>query len=245
MGRAWMVGVTAWMAIGSALPARAQSLAGDCNGDGAVTVDELVTGVNIALGTTPLSACAAFDRNGDGQVTVDELIEAVNNALAGPPPEQLAFVVTTDFQTGSFATIGLDAPYPVTPSSPSRQINSDAVARTHGGMVYVIDRFGSDSIQALDPASDFATRWQCSTGAGSNPNDIAFVNAGKAYVALLARAQLLIVNPSPQADCSDFVRGSIDLSAFADSDGIPDMNALAVVSSPLQPGPSPSRTKLP
>jgi hypothetical protein len=57
--------------------------AGDCNGDGAVTVDELIKGVNIALGTAPLDQCPSFDANGDLVVTVDELIRAVNNALAG------------------------------------------------------------------------------------------------------------------------------------------------------------------
>jgi hypothetical protein len=48
-----------------------------------VTVDELITGVNIALGATPLSACPVFDPSGDGAVTVDEILQAVNNALNG------------------------------------------------------------------------------------------------------------------------------------------------------------------
>jgi hypothetical protein len=56
---------------------------GDCNGDGAVTVDDLIKGVNIALGTTSIDACASFDTNGDGAVTINELIAAVNRALNG------------------------------------------------------------------------------------------------------------------------------------------------------------------
>ncbi len=56
---------------------------GDCNADGEVTVDELVRGVNIALGSSPLEQCASFDTNGDGEVTVDELVRGVNGALAG------------------------------------------------------------------------------------------------------------------------------------------------------------------
>jgi hypothetical protein len=54
---------------------------GDCNDDGQVTVDELVTGVGIALGTIDRGACAPADRNEDGQVTVDELLAAINLAL--------------------------------------------------------------------------------------------------------------------------------------------------------------------
>jgi len=56
---------------------------GDCNGDGEITIDELVRGVGIALGSSPLSACADFDLNGDSAVTVDELVRGVNGALAG------------------------------------------------------------------------------------------------------------------------------------------------------------------
>ena len=56
---------------------------GDCNGDGEVTVNELITGVNIALGNSPISACPAFDGDGDGEVSIAELIGAVNAALGG------------------------------------------------------------------------------------------------------------------------------------------------------------------
>lgn len=58
---------------------------GDCSGDGQVTVDELITGTNIALGLTPLSMCPVFDGNGDGVVTIDEILLAVNSALNGCP----------------------------------------------------------------------------------------------------------------------------------------------------------------
>ncbi|MBI4515811.1 MAG: M4 family metallopeptidase [Deltaproteobacteria bacterium] len=56
---------------------------GDCSGDGEVTVDELVKGVNIALGLAPLGDCPWLDTNADGEVTVDELVAAVNAALGG------------------------------------------------------------------------------------------------------------------------------------------------------------------
>ena len=56
---------------------------GDCNGDGEVTIDELVMMVNIALGTRPLSDCAAGDSTRDGEITIDEIIRAVTRALSG------------------------------------------------------------------------------------------------------------------------------------------------------------------
>ncbi|MFQ5667969.1 MAG: putative Ig domain-containing protein [Candidatus Binatia bacterium] len=58
---------------------------GDCNDNGAVTVDELVRGVNIALGNLSLDSCLPFDSNNDTAVTVDELVRAVNAALSGCP----------------------------------------------------------------------------------------------------------------------------------------------------------------
>ncbi len=59
---------------------------GDCSGDGKVTVDEIITMVNIALGNGDLSTCPVADANGDGQVTVDEILTAVNMALNGCGP---------------------------------------------------------------------------------------------------------------------------------------------------------------
>jgi hypothetical protein len=51
---------------------------GDCNHDSQVTVDEILTMVNIALGNALVTACAAGDANHDGQITVDEVLTAVN-----------------------------------------------------------------------------------------------------------------------------------------------------------------------
>ena len=56
---------------------------GDCNGDGTVTVNELVLCVNMALSTS--DACHACDANGDGTVTINEIIAAVSAALNGCP----------------------------------------------------------------------------------------------------------------------------------------------------------------
>ena len=58
---------------------------GDCNHDGSVGVDELIKGVNIALGSADLSTCPEFDTDGSGSVEISELIAAVNAALNGCP----------------------------------------------------------------------------------------------------------------------------------------------------------------
>lgn len=146
-----------------------------------------------------------------------------------PAPQREAFVVVTDFVTGSFATIDLDPPRAITTASTQRVVGSDAVARVFGDHVYVVNRLNDESIQVLDPSDDYATLSQCSTGSGSNPHDIAFVDEHKAYVTLNAETDLLIVNPSVGADCAGFVLGRIDLSVFADADGIPEMDLMAII----------------
>jgi hypothetical protein len=53
----------------------------DCDGDRAVTVDELLRAVSISLGDSEIAVCSVADRNGDGEISVDELIRGVNAAL--------------------------------------------------------------------------------------------------------------------------------------------------------------------
>jgi cytochrome c553 len=60
-----------------------QVCVGNCNGSGPVTIDEIITMVNIALGNADVSSCGAGDANGDHRITVDEILKAVNNALNG------------------------------------------------------------------------------------------------------------------------------------------------------------------
>jgi len=150
-----------------------------------------------------------------------------------PPPlaGTSAFVVTTDFQTGSFAVFPVLQPDAVARNV--QRIHSDAVARGHEGLVYVVNRLGGDNIQAIDPAAGYATRWQCSVDNGSNPHDIAFAAPDKAYVTRYERASLLIVDPTTGPDCAGFVRGTVDISQFADGDGLPEMDQAVVIDGTL------------
>jgi hypothetical protein len=73
------------LAVAAAPTAFALACGGDCNHDRRVTIDELLTGVNIVLGTAALDQCPAFDCNGDGDVGVDCLVRGVSAALSGCP----------------------------------------------------------------------------------------------------------------------------------------------------------------
>jgi len=58
--------------------------AGDCDGDGAVDIGELVRAVDSALAPPPPLQCLAADSDGDGFVAINDLIAAVRAALANP-----------------------------------------------------------------------------------------------------------------------------------------------------------------
>jgi hypothetical protein len=63
-------------------PTATPACAGDCGGDGATTVDEIVVLVNLALGVGG-ETCVAGDLDGDGRITVDEIVTALDGALRG------------------------------------------------------------------------------------------------------------------------------------------------------------------
>ena len=82
--------ITVFLAVSLSVPVRREATCvGACHGGTDVTIDSLLTMVNIALGSSSLSACTAGDANGDGEITINEILAAVNNALNGcsVPPD--------------------------------------------------------------------------------------------------------------------------------------------------------------
>jgi hypothetical protein len=55
-----------------------------------VTIDELLLGVDISLGSRELASCPAIDRDGDGVVRIAELLGGVNAGLLGCPAAGVA-----------------------------------------------------------------------------------------------------------------------------------------------------------
>ncbi|MEO7866835.1 MAG: FlgD immunoglobulin-like domain containing protein [Candidatus Eisenbacteria bacterium] len=131
-----------------------------------------------------------------------------------------AFVFETDYSTGSFSAVNTSTH---APSCDVASVHSDARLRWYGGRVYVVNRFGADNIQVIDPAT-YVTLNQFSVGNGANPYDIAFASPTKAYVTRYERTELWVVDPSTGAHT-----GTISLAAFADADGIPEMDHLMMV----------------
>src|SRR5262249_16685676 len=66
---------------GSLCQSRSVPAAGDCDGNGAVSIDELVLGVDIALGRQPVTPCPPFHPHHAGPLAADEWL--------GPTPSEL------------------------------------------------------------------------------------------------------------------------------------------------------------
>jgi hypothetical protein len=142
---------------------------------------------------------------------------------------EYAFVLTTDYYSAAYYTT-IETTSPRTVDVSIASVNTDAVAHydLNENMVFVINRYLADNIQLVDPDSAFATTGQYSVGNGSNPHDIRLESSGKAYVSRYEWKTLLICDPYTGDSL-----GVIDLSSFADADGIPEMDHMEIVDGKL------------
>jgi hypothetical protein len=110
--------------------ARAQACVGDCDSDDHVTVNEILTMVDVALGNASVSACG--DANSDGQITIDEILAAVKNALNGCP----SLPTSTPTDTATASATPTETPVPTSTATSTQTPNNvaAAVARDAQGM---------------------------------------------------------------------------------------------------------------
>jgi len=141
---------------------------GDCNGDGEVTVDELVTGVDVALGTATMRQCRTVNDSGSDRVTVDELVRAVDAAINGCP----ATVDVFRAPAGTDVSGPLSASQGVLPNgrkvdAAGTQVSVDtfplnlALSHDESQLIVTNDGFGDDDferkIQVIDTATESVT----------------------------------------------------------------------------------------
>jgi DNA-binding beta-propeller fold protein YncE len=124
--------------------------------------------------------------------------------------------VGADFQTGTGTLSKLEVDnLDVTQNVRAGAASGDPVLRYVGKEVFVINRFGFNNITILD-AKTLQLVDQISTGANSNPQDVAVVGQ-KLYVAALGSKGLLVI------DRSTGTKTEIDLATpLGDADGHPD-----------------------
>ena len=129
------------------------------------------------------------------------------------------FVVTWNLMRGSTAALELDSPWSA--DVDLEFVGTQAVVRHYFGNHYVVNS-AAGTIQVIDPVT-FETTLTFSVGTGSNPHDIVLIDSATAYVSRYDSALLYKVDPTSGA-----LLGTIDLSAFADGDGLPEMSTMAL-----------------
>ncbi len=143
----------------------------------------------------------------------------------GVSEPQHLLVTTTDFATGALS-VGF-----ANPPSVAKNValgSTDAIPFYHDGLVYLVHRYGFDVMDVLDPCAEFASRGQFPLAApdvsSSNPQEIAFRSDGLAFVSLFAAPSLAVLDLSKPP--REAIVARVDLSAFADADGNPELGLL-------------------
>lgn len=214
----------------------ALALCGDATGEGYITAsDALVTLTAAVAGNYDAKLDVAAAGAVDGRLTATDALVVLGAAVAPLVPrcaaaDRRSAIVSSascDFATGGLAEIALEdfavLEHVVGAAEP------DSVVRLQDERVFVINRYSGSSVQEIDPGDSLKTLWRCSVGAGSNPHDIVLIAPDKAYVTRYDATSLAIVDPSVGPSCAGFVRAFIDLSAWADADGIPEMDQMVRV----------------
>ncbi len=149
-----------------------------------------------------------------GYLTACDTTSTIDTNFAGAGS---VLVITSDWTTGSYATVDRETS---AVTSDIALIHSDATCAYSPviDVPFIVQRLNGDAVIVLDPNNGFAITSEYSVEAGSNPYDIAVVSPDRAYVSRYSSAEMLVVHPTQGT-----VLGTVDLSAYADADGIPEM----------------------
>ena len=215
---------------------RAHALCGDATGEGYITASDGLAALTAAVaGGYEAKLDVATTGTTDGRVTATDALMILGAAVAPLVPdcaaadERAAIVsaASCDFATGGLAAVDVDD-FTVL-EHVIGSVEPDSVVRVRDNRVFVVNRFSGSSVQEIDPDDSLKTLWRCNVGAGSNPHDIVLIAPDKAYVTRYDAISIAIVDPSVGKSCEGFVRGHIDLSPWADADGIPEMDQMVRV----------------
>ena len=212
-----LIAIVVWVQAAPSAPAAATAACGgDCSGDGAITIDDLIVIVNIALGGAPVEQCRSIDIDGNREVTIEEIIIAVGFALDGcPPPVPRLIALSRD---GRIASIDIAAPWSLRASGDLHAAISSA--RCRDGRCLVVHPSPANSISIVD-ASTLSVAEPITLPRGSDPRDVALVDDHTAVVSQYGTAELLEIDLTTRAMVP------IDLSALADADGLAEALRLA------------------
>jgi len=147
---------------------------------------------------------------------------------------QTAVVAMTspDWTSGAHATVSVDpVGGPRTLQENLAPSGSDISVFSYGRYFYRIEGSFAHNITKFDINDPETAVWQFSyegTETDTYAHDLVFVSDTKAYLLRNRSPKLWIVNPAAATE-AEFKIGEIDLSAYADDDGNPEMHSAVIV----------------
>ena len=161
-----------------------------------------------------------------------------DKVLSSIPGGAAVATVASDFSSGSHAVIS-ESEGDFQASNNLFPTASDITLASGGAFFYRIERaFAGNNITKFAYDNPQTVIWQYSVkddpleAVASNPTDIVVVNEQKAYVIRYGKTKVWIVNPSATTE-ADFKIGELDLSAYSDVDGVPEMHGAEIVNGKL------------
>lgn len=145
---------------------------------------------------------------------------------AAPCAGAFAVVSTAsdDYSVGALATVCLDD---LSVADSLAAVTGDTVVVVDGGAVWALNRSNQNSLRRYAPEDLRVPLWEVSTGEASNPQDLA-ICGGEAWVSRYESNRLLRLNPEDGSTL-----GETDLSAYADEDGLAELNDLVAIGDTL------------
>lgn len=200
-----------------------------CNG---VTKENTIMKISnsISISIILLSGSLACSSSSDDSADSADAGDIANADAAGADaaaPSATIVSVSGDYAgTGVLSTLKIPE-MEVTINAVAGVVGGDPALRSFGDRLFILDRFGGDSVTVLD--RDLALVGQVSTGVDTNPQDVAVIGDAL-YVAAWDAAGVLVIDLN---DISGGVVKTIDLSALDESDGVPDCNSIYAVGARL------------
>jgi len=156
------------------------------------------------------------------------LIFSVGFAHADSTQNAVVATAASDYSSYGISAITVD------PKAGPRIAVNNLLAGSNGSTVkafgqyyYRMEQFQANNVTKVDISSPNTPIWQYSTqdtgeASSSNPYDLVFVSSTKAYLLRYGSTKVWIVNPSTTSE-TGFKIGELDLSAYTDADGAPEM----------------------
>lgn len=160
------------------------------------------------------------------------------DASVSDPTATAAIIATVapDFGSSDLEIVDLTKPELLAVDGYFLKDESDITVAANGSDFYRIGRFNIDNVTKRNIADPMLNEWQFSTRdeaeASQNPYALVFLSDTKAYLLRYASSLIWVVNPEATT-AQDFKLGEIDLSAYNDSDGLPEISGGVIVDGKL------------